>query len=51
MPDPSLLTAFDEIRGKTLRLVDVPQEQALSLGGIVTYFRESETNDSDSASV
>ena len=28
MPDRSLLTCFDEIRGKTLRLIDVPAEQA-----------------------
>ena len=28
MPDRSLLTTFDEIRGRTLRLIDVPQEQA-----------------------
>src|SRR4051812_1002532 len=29
MADPSLLTAFDEIRGKTLRLIDVPHADAL----------------------
>jgi hypothetical protein len=29
MSDPSLLTAFDEIRGRTLRLIDVPQADAL----------------------